>query len=181
VDAGVAAAMITAGNRLAFLSGLSGVSAATHLRQIAGIYGTAAVMLVAYSGYGPNHAWVHLFADPQAHDTGGGASGRRAPDYQYDQRVSPRSKKRDIVETVLERAGIAGTVDAAVVREALAPFNLDTLSGQTVTEQQAARRRLRDVLESIKPQTTTEQSLIDLKRWTNRMRAAILIVLLMMQ
>jgi hypothetical protein len=173
--------VITAGNRLAFLSGLSGVSAAAHLRQIAGIYGTAAVMLVAYSGYGPNPAWVHLFADPQSHDTGGGA--RRA-DFESDFRVSPRSKaKKDIVETVLERAGIAGTVDASAVRQALAPFNLDRLAGQTVIEQQTARRKLRDVLDSIKePTIQGDQSLLlDLKRWNNRMRAAILVILLMMQ
>ncbi len=175
--------MITAGNRLAFLSGLSGVSAATHLRQIAGIYGTAAVMLVAYSGYGPNPAWVHLFADPQSQDAGGGA--RRA-DFGSDFRVSPRSKaKKDVVETVLERAGVAGEIDAATVRQVLAPFNLDRLAGQTVTEQQATRRKLRDVLDSIRAPTTDGEadSLVaaDQKRWINRMRAAILVILLMMQ
>lgn len=178
--------MITAGNRLAFLSGLSGVSAAMHLRQIAGIYGIAAVMLVAYSGYGPNPAWVHLFADPQSQDVGGGARGEVA-DFDRDHRVSPRSKRAapDIVDVVLERAGIAGTVDSAAVREALRPFDLDNLAAQPAAAQQAARRKLRDVLDSIKaPASRGEggiQFLAEQKKWRNRMRAALLVILLMMQ
>lgn len=82
--------MIAAGQRLANLSGLTGVSAAEHLRAIAGVYGTAGAMLVAYSGLGPNTAAVHLMHDrlDRATVTGGVL-------------VAPKHQRRDSDDDVL--------------------------------------------------------------------------------
>jgi hypothetical protein len=52
--------MTTAAARITAVSGLTGVSASAHLRQLAGTYGIAGAMLVAFSGLPSATAAQHL-------------------------------------------------------------------------------------------------------------------------
>lgn len=54
---------MNAAQRLSTLSGLAGVSAAVHLKAIAGAAGVAGVLLVAYSQLPTGTAAQHLFAE----------------------------------------------------------------------------------------------------------------------
>ena len=70
--------MTTALERITQLSGLSGVSAAQHLKQIAGAVGIAGALLVAYSGLPTGTAAQHLLADNAAEQAAsGGGKGTR--------------------------------------------------------------------------------------------------------
>ena len=55
--------MTTTGQRLVHLSGLTGVSAAEHLKRIAGAAGSAGNLLVAYSRLATATAAVHIMVD----------------------------------------------------------------------------------------------------------------------
>lgn len=60
---------MTTGERLALLSGLSGVSAAEHLKKIAGTIGLAGALLVMASGLPSGTAEEHLLAEKTASGT----------------------------------------------------------------------------------------------------------------
>lgn len=68
--------MTTGAERLTLLSGLSGVSAAAHLKNIAAAAGVAGALLVSYSGLSTGTAAEHLRVDrlPDARYVGGGGS-----------------------------------------------------------------------------------------------------------
>jgi len=111
---------ITSGNRLAFLSGLTGVPAYQHLRQIAGFYGVAAAMLVAFSGYQTAPGWVHLFPPESTESASGGARSRSDSDSDWDL-VSPHSKKRSAAQIVAAHPSLS-EVERRVLDASLQAF-----------------------------------------------------------
>lgn len=66
---------MTAGERLAFLSGLSGVSAAEHLKKIANSIGLAGALLLAASGLPGGTAEELLLSHPTPVAAQGGGGG----------------------------------------------------------------------------------------------------------
>lgn len=69
---------MNAGQRLAALSGAPGLSAAEHLKRIAGAAGVAGALLVAYSQLPTGSAEQHLLAERQAQAPEGRHSGARS-------------------------------------------------------------------------------------------------------
>lgn len=174
--------MITTGNRLAFLSGLSGVPAYQHLRQIAGFYGIAAAMLVAFSGYPTAPAWVHLF--PPESQESASAGGRISPEW------SPSEKRRKAIEEAL-RAQPLSDADRDVVGRALFAFFAaggasDSAEGReairSFLDSTVARLRRADLKRRAASQQFAEDHLdaIAQQRIDNRRRAVILVALLML-
>ena len=75
---------MTTGERLALLSGLSGVSAGEHLKKLAGSIGLAGALLLASSGLPDGTAQELLLAGPApivapVTNSGGGGGGRINP------------------------------------------------------------------------------------------------------
>lgn len=94
--------MTTAAERLKLLSGLpSGVSAAEHLKQIAGVVGIAGALLVSYSGLPSATAAEHLLADHQQTPYSGhyvAPTFRFAPAVEESLRAQCRSVEGEIAE-----------------------------------------------------------------------------------
>jgi len=176
----------TTGNRLAFLSGLSGVPAYQHLRKIAGFYGVAAAMLVAFSGYPTAPAWVHLFS-PESTETAVGGS-RGGPDYNYDW---PTSKRKKAIEEALLSQPSLSAADREILAASLNAF----LVAGSPDDTEAGRQSIRTFLDvtvdrleraDVVRRAASEQivddfkSSIDALRFSNNRRAMILVLLLML-
>jgi hypothetical protein len=181
---------ITAGNRLAFLSGLSGVPAYQHLRQIAGFYGVAAAMLVAFSGYPTAPAWVHLFPPETTETENGGASAKYRESASDEFEWTSTKRKRVIDETLATAPGLTDT-DRGVIAASLNAF----LAAGQPEDSEAGRAAIREFLDStiarleradLVRQAATEQIAQDFQdaatalRLNNNRRAIMLVVLLML-
>lgn len=178
---------VTAGARLAFLSGLTGVSAQQHLRQIAGFYGVAAAMLVAFSGYPSAPAWVHLFPPESTESAVGGARGG----YDADERVSPPRRKavsefvaaqpslteaeRRLLDASLQAFFASGIgEDSAAGREAVRAFLDATVARMEMARADAARSAEAQPV-GLSTQPADDAAMIaERRRLDNRRRAMIL-------
>ena len=181
---------VTAGNRLAFLSGLSGVPAHQHLRQIAGFYGVAAAMLVAFSGYPTAPAWVHLFP-PETTETENAGSGDKYRESAADDLNWPVSKRNRVIdETIAAAPGLADT-DRGAIAASLNAF----LAAGHPEDSEAGRAAIREFLDAtvarleradLVRRAATEQLAQDFQdaaaalRLNNNRRAIVLVILLML-
>lgn len=172
----------TTGARLSFLSGLSGVPAYQHLRQIAGFYGVAAAMLVAFSGYPTAPAWVHLYPEEvQSSDLGGSPSGRVSLD---------REKRKRLVDEVLSGQPLPAS-DLDVINRSLNAF----LQAGQPTDDAAGRESIRIFLDAtvqrlqrvdmqrrmdVRQFAQDQLDVIEQQRIDNRRRAVILVALMML-
>lgn len=102
--------MTTAAQRLAALSGLSGASAAEHLRTIAsGAAGTAAALLVAYSGLASATAAEHLLAERVAATRPGGGydAGKKPAKRKYAVEIDGVLRIFDSIEDMQRAVAVA--------------------------------------------------------------------------
>lgn len=175
--------MITAGDRLAFLSGLTGVSAYQHLRQIAGFYGVAAAMLVAFSGYPTAPAWVHLFP-PESQESASGSAGRVSSEW------TPSKRKREVIEATIRALPLAAADRDAVTHALFAFFAAGGVRAgddgreaiRSFLDKTILRLQRVDLHQRADSQQFVEDQLdaIAQQRVDNRRRAMILVALMML-
>ena len=130
---------MTAAQRLAQLSGLTGVSAAEHLKRIALAAGVAGALLVAYSGLPAGSAAQHLLTDRSVVQSlptgsGGGAAAGVAQDDDKTWRIE--RKQRIDKEQAMARAALVSKQDAEVIEIVAVLIStgiLDNLSTQGIT------------------------------------------------